>query len=122
MSTLSPWYIGKGTYGCVFTPAFQCDDKTFKDRLTAGKIFFNANNFKEEMDMLKRVETFDPDNKWSLKVLNGCRAKIVDPVVLHTCGITSHGNKKLYYQIVMENGGQSLKHMSLLHHTDCTMI
>jgi serine/threonine protein kinase len=62
-----------GTYGCVIRPAYLCESKTFsKNNNIVSKIFLTEKDWKDEIDINLKVIKYDPDNLFTIKIINYC--------------------------------------------------
>ena len=95
--------IGEGSYGCVYTPPKSCGKGRKRDMI--GKIFENKQQYEEEKIIMKIVQKIDPQNKYTLKMIDNCQ---VDNTDIKSCKHYKNGVSK-YYQIVYKYGGIDLE-------------
>lgn len=110
--------IDSGSYGCVIKPPLFQDDIVIKDIIKykditgddIGKIYKGSREkFNTELVLLKKIEKIDPEGSFTVKLkgaleINGDAVK--KHQTLYTC---VKNNSKKYYEIILENGGFSLK-------------
>lgn len=108
-------YLNKGAYGCVYAPPIACKKhnsakKNATSNSLVGKLFADKNEFQEEMNAYEKVKQIDPDNLWSLPVVQSCQARITkaNPELIKCPHINVSSSKK-YMQIILPNGGSTLK-------------
>lgn len=84
-------YLGKGSYGCIVTPAISCSNKNInikntnlKSKLnsklnsnkTVSKIIIKPDDFiKEEIKISKKINNLDPKQKYFISFTNYCILK-----------------------------------------------
>lgn len=112
-------YIGKGTYGCVYSPPVKCHNNcskiTFNEN-NVGKIFMNKEDAEEEYETtMKFVNLIDADGRFTNKFLKKCDVKkeyyqqLLDefaadnPNIVHECSIQDDTT-----QLIYEHKGKSL--------------
>ena len=74
-------YLGKGTYGCVYSPPVKCNHNLQQENHAVihnnvGKIFFNKEDAEDEYEVtMKYVNTIDPEGLFTNKFLKKCDVK-----------------------------------------------
>ena len=111
----APIVLGKGSYGCVFSPPVQCEQSTgtrFKtpSKTNTGKVFFDNNEFEKEKAYFRVIAFIDPKHSFTLPLKNDCDVippTHVDPKYLEaTCPQLVKQQK--YPQLIVPNGGMDL--------------
>jgi|TARA_Y100000389_G_C17469496_1_gene528997 serine/threonine protein kinase len=65
-------YLGKGTYGCVFSPPLNCVDDDNQTQ-HVGKIFFNKEAAEEELKVTNSyVKSIDPEGEFTNMFVKQC--------------------------------------------------
>lgn len=119
-------YINKGAYGCVYGPPIACNKRN-KDLLNrnslVGKLFQDKKEFQEEVRAYNVVNEIDPDNQWSLPMINACQANIkMGSSEIQKCPHINADSRKRYMQIIMPNGGMNLKELIDTTHISFEML
>jgi len=103
-------YIGSGSYGCAIKPGFSCSPSNDIIDNTISKLFSSERDYRDEVDIYKKVAAIDKDNKFTLKLISNCEIKpaYVNNNVgnINECKIIK--NKEKVYQIIYEYGGLDL--------------
>lgn len=105
-------YLGKGTYGCVYSPPIRCNDKmTYVENV--GKIFFHKEDALEEMHVSEKIlNRIDPNGLFTNKLIDTCKISKQDynrivsnkyPENASTCNV---GEDTL--QLMYEHKGKSI--------------
>jgi serine/threonine protein kinase len=110
--------VGKGTFGCVISPPIS--ENTFivqeiipytdKHNTDIGKLFIKGyRDYTEELKILQVVNKLDPDSKFTTKLkgthkISGLCLKY-NYNVMKCLERSKNIGSKLFYQIVLENGG-----------------
>jgi serine/threonine protein kinase len=99
-------YLARGSYGCVFKPAFRCSDGSTFDGIS--KAFKTREYAEEEKQLTAEVDRIDPKFEWHLKTGPVCVMDQNDRNVrdLESC---SHDLKHPIYILQEEDGGTSLR-------------
>lgn len=99
-------YLARGSYGCVFKPAFRCSDGSTFDGIS--KAFKTREYAEEEKQLTAAVDRIDPRFEWHLKTGPVCVMDQNDPNIrdLKDC---SHDLKHPVYILQEEDGGTSLR-------------
>jgi serine/threonine protein kinase len=106
-------FIGDGSYGCVFKPAFECKDKKRKSKNIEmiSKIFHRDSSARNELfEYTNVVKKIDPRGKFTVKLYDSCKVSKSDisPSEFRKCNTNSKYNANEFEQIVYENGGVDL--------------
>lgn len=119
-------YIGKGTYGCAFDPPIRCEEdarrsdskSTYKNAV--GKVFMDDEAFKEESELLKRLERdqLDPTHRFTVKLRKVCktappRASDLKNAAPACADVFSQSSASSRMQLILDDGGQNLKSWAL---------
>lgn len=111
-------YIGQGSYGCAIKPGFNCSSTNEILDNTVSKLFSNEKDYKDEVEIYKKVIAIDKDNKFTLKLISHCEIKssyINENVTdIGNCDIIRY--KPKIYQIVYEYGGIDLNKLFVYNH------
>ena len=118
--------LGKGAYGCVISPPITnnivstYDTYDSKKSSDIGKIFhYDENSYAEkeflkELDIARKINKIDIDSEFTVK-LKGANTIMInkDTVIHYELGqclniSTNHDYKKVFFQIIYENGGKTL--------------
>lgn len=110
--------VGKGTFGCVISPPIS--ENTFvvkdiipyidKNNTDIGKLFIKGyRDYMDELKVLRLVQNLDPDSKFTTKLkgtqkISGLCLKY-NYNVLKCLERSKNIGSKLFYQIILENGG-----------------
>lgn len=111
-------YIGSGSYGCAIKPGFSCSSNNEIVAKSISKLFSSEKDYKEEVDISKKVALVDKDNRFTLKMISNCQitpayinANVAD---INNCKIIE--NKPKIYQIIYEDGGLDLQKLFYFNH------
>lgn len=94
----TPKYLNQGTYGCIYSPPFDCSDQVDYKSTNVGKVFKKPNNGEE--NLTKFVEKVDPDSLFTVKYRGSCKVK---EQIVGQCGFSKNTQ-----QLIYENGGLDL--------------
>ncbi len=97
--------MGKGSFGCVFSPALTCEKEINKRAIS--KVFYDPEKALEEVEATKRIQdVIDPDNEFTVKTIEDCPIEkgVFD---LKACGSTWTKTPSIF-EIVYEFGGHDL--------------
>jgi len=113
--------IGKGSYGCVISPAFNCENNKIIDK-TVAKLFSNKDHYDDELEKYRIVEGIDKLNKFTIKMVSNCD---IDPILIEKEVDKIYKCEKIkdkfkIYQIIYEYGGIDLR--ELFRHYNVTNI
>lgn len=106
-------YVGKGTYGCVFSPAVQCLNHSNRKRnrtfyaKSVGKVFTDIQEYKNEKDNYHdTVKKLDPDHLFTVNMREGCQiGELSKADRTNPC----QGLRPRLPQLVYTDGGPSLR-------------
>jgi serine/threonine protein kinase len=105
-------FVAEGTYGCVFNPPISCVNEIeskYKGNKYVGKVLFNYEDFKEELDASKLIKKVDPSGKFSIIPVAACKT---NPMQFKSSDQISmcerHNNLYINDQIVYPDGGIAL--------------
>ena len=104
-------FIGSGTYGCIFNPAFSCSSSD-KQIGSVSKIFDDDNEFKNELQLGRTLKQIDSSEKFTNPVVDNCTVSIKDVKKSNTkneCKLI-RSSKPTYHQIVYKHKGIDLKY------------
>lgn len=114
-------FLGRGTYGCVIRPGIKSNNQVDENAETITKIFYNKNAYKKELDEYSVIKIFDPDNKFTVKLLANSEMDNEMPII--NIGILREQCEELFnykqqsiYQIEYEYGGIDLKVLFRIKH------
>ena len=66
--------IGEGGFGCVVVPHIPCSKKDLKQGSYVSKIIqSNLNDYKEEILILNKIKSIDPENEYLISYVETCR-------------------------------------------------
>jgi len=106
-------YIAEGTYGCVFDPAFKCNNKYIKNN-QVGKIFADDDEAENEYIETIQFKNIDPDGLFFIYPYYKCNVSLetiksnsLDNSYID-CSLIKKNIKKHYTQLISQNGGLSL--------------
>lgn len=111
-------YIGSGSYGCAIKPGFSCSSNNEIVDKSISKLFSEEIDYKEEVDISKRIALIDKDYKFTLKMISNCQ---ITPAYINA-NVTNINNCKIIenqpkiYQIVYEYGGMDLHKLFIQSH------
>lgn len=102
-------FLASGTYGCAFAPQLPCKVSGKIPKNAVGKIFDDANAFKEEVRFNRLILKIDPTGYFTPRFYGTCVvnfAKVSEADESYKCDLYSQAIPK---QTIMENGGVPLK-------------
>ena len=121
--------LDSGTYGCVIQPPMYQKSVIYKsiipyknkNKTDISKIFKREKTFHRELDLLQTVEKIDPKSTFTakLKGANAIQSNSIQRDALEC--LTKNYMKpqeKIYYQIILENGGVRVDRNYLLKYDD----
>jgi serine/threonine protein kinase len=107
----SPQFVAEGAYGCVFKEALPCQDGGGGGEYTIGKVFRDRRYALEEYQELQRIARIDPKSEFTVPVYRMCDADVrsLSYGNRRHCTLIKLVDKSKAAQIVMKNGGKSLR-------------
>lgn len=63
--------VGQGSYGCVFTPAVQCENETTR-REGVSKVVFGTDVYEKEMKANDKIKKVDPKGVFTNRLIHSC--------------------------------------------------
>jgi Protein kinase domain len=98
-------YVGKGSYGCVYSPAIPCKGSPHKEGYISKVL--SREDAKAEMDAHEIISRLDPKNRYMITNPTVCEpTKLQAKTLRESCGVRlSHNIRLLYFQ----NGGETLE-------------
>lgn len=103
-------FIASGTYGCVITPAFNCNTDNDILENSVSKLFTNKHDYEIEIANHNMITSIDKNNDFTLKLISNCEIdtsfinKNTDNI--ERCDLKNKKDK--FYQIIYEYGGYDL--------------
>ena len=107
-----PYYVGHGTYGCVFKHAVSCDPKSTLPKNAVAKVFRNEYKADEEVHIQQVVvRKVDPRSRFTVKLLDFCDIPNDVYQQLHKCRNWSDAEKakSSLAQLIYEYGGKEIR-------------
>ena len=105
--------VGKGAYGCAFSPPLACGEGSEVPARSIGKVFGSKTSFQEERKNAKIIRKIDPLSHFTVPFLGSCFVKLSDqrtPEAIHACSHT-HGARRQIPQVIYRNGGRDLEYV-----------
>lgn len=108
-------FLGKGSYGCVFSPALKCKDTTSKKypEDSIGKIFAIDHDYEEEKELNESfISNIDPKSKWTVPYYGNCKTdlrKAEEADNVYDCDSVKGDEVK--DQLIFQYGGISLREL-----------
>lgn len=103
-------FIASGTYGCVITPAFNCNTNNDILDNSVSKLFTSKDDYEIEIANHNMITNIDKNNDFTLKLISNCeinRAFInKNTDYIEKCYLKN--KKAKFYQIIYEYGGYDL--------------
>lgn len=112
-------YIAKGSYGCVFKPAFKCEGAS-KRINGVTKLFRRKEHAYNEKELANIIDTIDPQHMWHLKTENVCVIDKKDTELKHLkdCKLDIPAP---YYALNQEDGGVPVRRFIEKKNTSTTV-
>jgi serine/threonine protein kinase len=113
--------IGKGSYGCVYKPSFECSEPPFPSFRYDGQVskLLANQDAKQEYDQLLKMQNIDPNNEFHLGKPILCKPKITQVTKdIDKCNHISNKfrtNPEDYSLLVMKSGGVNLLELCNQH-------
>ena len=81
-------FIGRGTYGCTFSPPIPCKTNLQKDtkKKLLGKIFYNSKEMISELEIYQKIMKIDPEGKLFPKMFSVFGLTLSDKVLCYLLG------------------------------------
>jgi len=115
-----PTFRGKGSFGCVVSPAISCVAGGFtgnRARLEASphvsKVFFNASKTSAEREAMKELDqarvlrAIDPDGLFTVQQDGYCHPDLQEDVIKGVCNLAEESHLA-DYQLLYRDGGMNL--------------
>jgi len=106
-------FLAKGSYGCVVRPAYNCN-KLLSSENTISKLFIYKNDWEKEVKINKIIEQLDPNNFFTVKMMDSCIIKMDGMNITKKCNLEKAND--YIYQIVYEYGGDEI--IKIFQHTE----
>jgi serine/threonine protein kinase len=106
-------FLAKGSYGCVVRPAYNCN-KLLSSENTISKLFIYKNDWEKEVKINKIIEQLDPNNFFTVKMMDNCMIKMDGMNITKKCNLEKAND--FIYQIVYEYGGDEI--IKIFQHTE----
>jgi hypothetical protein len=111
-AALKPEYVNKGSYGCVFSPAAECANKSAikVDKNMVSKVFYLPSEAaKEENEVKSSVSKLDPEGAFTVKFHGTCfmRRSAIAAKELFKCG-AKYDYQPDVAQLLYDYGGYDL--------------
>jgi hypothetical protein len=104
-----PVLLGKGMFGCVFSPPLACADGRFAEfagDATKVSKYGPADEIAHELAVYPGLDRMDPEFRFHLRVYGGCRAEGTPACETDYLAVTEGSPRKL---IFMDRAGPSLE-------------
>ena len=97
-------FLGKGAYGCVFSPPVPCENKALNEHIKknakgVGKIFQDPYKAENEMASSYKFSTIDPEGLYLVPLVGNCKVTKSDIINsdkdYNMCEFTKRSNPKL---------------------------
>jgi hypothetical protein len=104
-------FVGKGRYGCVFSPSLSCQDNRRIDRETISKLISRENE-KNEMRNLEKIRSIDPAEEFSINNVKTCVPASKQKQIFDECHISRADvaqKPEKFLLLLQKYGGISIK-------------